>query len=44
MKLGIITDIHNNLTALKAIAGHFNRCNRSKIICCGDIKKIFFGI
>lgn len=37
MKIGIITDIHNNLTALKTIITQFNRLNCDKIICCGDI-------
>lgn len=37
MKLGIITDIHNNLTALKAVMTKLNQMKCDKIICCGDI-------
>lgn len=37
MKLGIITDIHNNLPALKAVAEKLKQEKCDKIICCGDI-------
>ena len=37
MKLGIITDIHNNLIVLKAVVEYFGQQNCDKIICCGDI-------
>ncbi|MCH5318070.1 MAG: metallophosphoesterase family protein [Eubacterium sp.] len=37
MKLGVITDIHNNLPALKAVIEKLNQMNCDKIICCGDI-------
>lgn len=37
MKLGIITDIHNNLPALKVIVEELNKMKCDKIICCGDI-------
>lgn len=37
MKLGIITDIHNNLIALKTVVEYFEQQNCEKIICCGDI-------
>ena len=37
MKLGVITDIHNNLTALKAVVEKLNQMECDKIICCGDI-------
>ena len=37
MKLGIITDIHNNLPALKAVVEKLNQMECDKIICCGDI-------
>lgn len=37
MKLGIITDIHNNYIALKAIVEKLQKLNCDKIICCGDI-------
>ena len=37
MKLGIITDIHNNLTALKAVVEKLNQMKCDKMICCGDI-------
>lgn len=37
MKLGIITDIHNNYIALKAIVERLHQLNCDKIICCGDI-------
>lgn len=37
MKLGVITDIHNNLTALRAVAEKLNQMECDKVICCGDI-------
>lgn len=37
MKIGIITDIHNNLTALRAVVERLNQMKCDKIICCGDI-------
>lgn len=37
MKIGIITDIHNNLTALKAVVERLYQMKCDKIICCGDI-------
>jgi len=37
MKLGIITDIHSNIYALKAVLAEFNKIKVDKIICCGDI-------
>ena len=37
MLVGIITDIHNNITALKDIIGVLQKHNCQKIICCGDI-------
>mgnify|MGYP001025114291 CR=1 FL=1 len=37
MKLGVITDIHNNLTALRAVVEQLNQMECDKIICCGDI-------
>ena len=37
MKLGIITDIHNNLTALKVVVEKLRQLQCNKIICCGDI-------
>lgn len=37
MKLGVITDIHNNLTALSAVVERLNQLKCDKIICCGDI-------
>lgn len=37
MRFGIITDIHNNLTALKAVLQRLNAVQCDKIICCGDI-------
>lgn len=37
MKLGIITDIHSNLVALKSVLSEFEKENIDKIICCGDI-------
>ena len=37
MRLGIITDIHNNLIALKAVVEYFAQQNCDKIICCGDL-------
>ena len=37
MKYGIITDIHNNVTALRAVLKQLDRMNCDRIICCGDI-------
>ena len=37
MKLGIITDIHNNLLALKTVFEYFEKQHCDKIICCGDL-------
>ena len=37
MKYGIITDIHSNLTALRAILRQLEQLNCDRIICCGDI-------
>lgn len=37
MKLGIITDVHNNLTALKAVTEYFEQQKCEKVVCCGDI-------
>lgn len=37
MKFGIITDIHNNAVALKAVVEHLHQQACGHIICCGDI-------
>lgn len=37
MRYGIITDIHNNVTALQAVLKQLDRMNCDSIICCGDI-------
>lgn len=37
VKLGVITDIHNNFTALKAVVNKLNQMECDKIVCCGDI-------
>lgn len=37
MRFGIITDIHNNFTALSAVMEQLNQMQCDKIICCGDI-------
>ncbi|MGN0504925.1 MAG: metallophosphoesterase family protein [Lachnospiraceae bacterium] len=37
MKLGIIADIHNNVTALKVAMKQFDQMKCDKILCCGDI-------
>ena len=37
MKYGIITDIHNNVIALRAVLKRLRRRNCGRIICCGDI-------
>lgn len=37
MIIGIIADIHNNLTALKAVMHEFTKAKCDKVICCGDI-------
>ncbi|MCL2620198.1 MAG: metallophosphatase family protein [Defluviitaleaceae bacterium] len=37
MKIGIITDIHNNILALESVLKVFNDENCDGVICCGDI-------
>lgn len=37
MKLGIITDIHSNVIALKTVIKEFKKMDIDKIICCGDM-------
>lgn len=37
MKVGVITDIHNNLEALKSILCYFKEQSCEQIFCCGDI-------
>ncbi len=37
MKYGIITDIHNNVTALRAVLKKLDQMNCDRVICCGDI-------
>ena len=37
LKLGVITDIHNNYTALKVVVERLQQLECDKIICCGDI-------
>jgi len=37
MKIGIITDIHNNIIALKRVLQIFRDKNCDGVICCGDI-------
>lgn len=37
MKLGIIADIHSNVTALKTVITKFKKMDIDKIICCGDM-------
>ena len=37
MQLGVVTDIHNNLTALKVVVEKLQQIGCDKIICCGDI-------
>lgn len=37
MKIGVITDIHSNLPALKAVKERLYELNCNQIICCGDI-------
>ena len=37
MKLGVITDIHNNLIALRVVVEKLQQLECDKIICCGDI-------
>ena len=37
MELGVITDIHNNLTALRAVVERLRYLECDRIICCGDI-------
>ena len=37
MRLGIITDIHNNVAALQAVMAQLDQLHCDKIICCGDM-------
>lgn len=37
MKIGVITDIHNNILALNAVLEYFAREDCTEILCCGDI-------
>ena len=37
MKIGIISDIHNNLEALKVVLNKFNEFKCEMVICAGDI-------
>lgn len=37
MKYGVITDIHNNIIALKAVVEKLQQLQCDRIICCGDI-------
>ena len=37
MKLGVITDIHNNYTALRVVVEKLQQLECDNIICCGDI-------
>ncbi len=37
MEIGIITDIHSNISALKMVLNKFKKIEVDKIICCGDI-------
>lgn len=37
MRYGIITDIHNNIIALRAVLKRLDQLNCDRIICCGDI-------
>jgi len=37
MKIGVITDIHSNLPALKAVLSEMDNIKPDYIICCGDV-------
>lgn len=37
IRLGIITDIHNNVTALKDVLSKLKQMDCDRIVCCGDI-------
>ena len=37
MKLGVITDIHNNYTALRVVVEKLQQLECDKIICLGDL-------
>lgn len=37
MKIGIVSDIHNNVVALDAVLQEFDKQNCEKIVCAGDI-------
>lgn len=40
MKIGIFTDVHNNVRALQAILKRFEAEGCSELICCGDLNGI----
>ena len=40
MKIGIFTDVHNNVRALEAILQKFEEEGCSELICCGDLNGI----
>ena len=37
MRIGVITDVHNNVIALQTMLEHFKNCKVDCICCCGDI-------
>lgn len=37
MKIGVITDIHNNVVALEAMLNVFEKNGCTEMLCCGDI-------
>ena len=37
MRYGIITDIHNNVVALRVVLKQLDQMGCDRIICCGDI-------
>ncbi len=37
MKIGVMSDIHNNIAALDRVLDHFQALGCGRIVCCGDI-------
>ncbi|HAX72395.1 MAG TPA: hypothetical protein DCY20_02595 [Firmicutes bacterium] len=37
MKLGVITDVHNNAVALEAVLNYLVEAGCQEIFCCGDM-------
>lgn len=41
MRIGVITDIHNNVVALNAVLKKLHTEGCEQVICCGDERRLF---